>query len=257
MHSIMKRILTAVLVALCAVACAKHEIEVEDVEYTYATALEEGGADSLEIEISLEWPVRGLPPVALENIQYGVAGFIFGKELATTNIQKTIEGYVERESNIYRQCCVDFRKMLDENDENGSQGMFSWSRVLEGHFLEPYNDMQSYLIYTYGYAGGAHGMDYEKGMTFSLSNGELITEADLFEREYKPELSKILTAHLPESVSKEVYDMLFIKSIEPNGNFYIDEDGITYVYERYEIGPYASGLVKVSVPWSELQSILK
>ena len=253
----MKKILIGGLFTLCILACAKHEIEVEDVECLYATALENGSLDSLEIEISLEWPVKGLPPVALENIQHGVAEFIFGKELASTDIRNTIDGYLKRETNIYRQCCADFQKTFNENGKEGSHGMFCWSRVLEGHFLEPYNDMQSYLIYTYGYTGGAHGMDYEKGMTFSLSNGTRITETDLFEREYKPELSRILTAHLQESVSEDVYDMLFIKNIEPNGNFYIDEDGITYVYERYEIGPYVSGLVKVSVPWSELQGILK
>ena len=62
---------------------------------------------------------------------------------------------------------------------------------------------------------------------------------------------------LRKSVSQEVYDMLFIKTIEPNGNFFVDPEGITYIYGRYEIGPYASGLVRVTIPWEKLQGILK
>ena len=117
--------------------------------------------------------------------------------------------------------------------------------------------MQSFQLSTYGYTGGAHGIDSEKGMTFDLSSGRLITENDLFIREYKPELSRILTAHLQESVSEDIYESLFIKAIEPNGNFVIAPEGMTYIYNRYEIGPYVSGIVRVTVPWEELEGLMR
>ena len=60
-----------------------------------------------------------------------------------------------------------------------------------------------------------------------------------------------------KSIYPNIYNMLFIKDISPNGNFIVDADGITYIYGRYEIGPYVSGIVKVSVPWSEIKDILK
>lgn len=253
----MKRVILWTLSVLCLVGCAVHEVETEHVEYIYSVALEDGSADSLSIELSFEWPLKGLPPVALENMQRGLASALFGKEMTSTDIHNISSEYAQKETDSYRENSGSLREMVVRNGGDPVPGMFSWSRILEGHFLEPYNGMQSYLIYTYGYSGGAHGLDSEQGMTFSLSNGKTVTEEDLFRRDYKAELSRILTENLPKSVTKDVYDMIFIKNIEPNGNFYVDSDGVTYIYERYEIGPYVSGLVRVSIPWNELTDILK
>jgi hypothetical protein len=45
--------------------------------------------------------------------------------------------------------------------------------------------------------------------------------------------------------------------IEPNGNFVIAPEGMTYIYNRYEIGPYVSGIVRVTVPWEELEGLMR
>ena len=38
----------------------------------------------------------------------------------------------------------EFRSMFAEESMNG--GHFSWSEMMEGRFLEPYDNMQSYLL---------------------------------------------------------------------------------------------------------------
>ena len=253
----MRKILSWTLSALFLAGCTAHEIETENIEYTYAASLEEASADSLLIDISLEWPVKGIPPVGMENIRNNLIAFIFGKDMTGTDIQTALARYAENETASYQENGLNFREAVLKNGDKPTEGMFSWSETMEGHFLEPYKNMQSYLIYRYEYTGGAHGMDSEKGMTFWLSDGKLVTEADLFKRDSRAELSRILSENLPKSISREVYDMLFIKTVEPNGNFCIDESGITYIYERYEIGPYVSGIVRISIPWDELKNILK
>lgn len=253
MKNIFLIILSALAVSLT--ACGTPELETEIVESTWSEAYAEGSQDSLQLEITLEWPVKGLPPVAMQNIQKELTAAIFGKEHATTDISLAISEYCTSQTDEYRKNVSDFIRISGEDTEGA--GRFSWSETTEGRFLEPYMNMQSYRLYTYGYTGGAHGMDYEKGLTFRLSDGHRITEADLFKREYKPSLSQILSARLPKAVSQETYDMLFIKTIEPNENFYVDPEGITYIYGRYEIGPYVSGIVHVTVPWEELKDILR
>ena len=251
---VMKRILLWGMAVLGIFGCTAHEIKTENIEYEYSVALEEGSADSLSIGFSLEWPAGGLPSVAMENIRIHITGIIFGKNMATADINAAMNEFTKKEITLYRNSINDFRMMMSSYDE----GMkFSWTEETEGCFLEPYRNMQSYLIYNYTFTGGAHGMDSERGLTFDLSSGRAVTEADLFKRYYKPTLSKLLSEKLKESMDEEAYEMLFIKDIEPNGNFYLDDKGITYIYGRYEIGPYVSGLVRVSVPWSELKDILK
>lgn len=236
-------------------SCKTPELKVETVEKSFSSALFEGSADSLQIEIELEWPFRGLPPVAMQNLQNELTSSIFGEQLASIDIESSISAYISKQEEEYRRNVNEFRNLFGEESMNG--GHFSWSEIMEGRFLEPYENMQSYLLYKYGYTGGVHGTDGESGYTFRLSDGKRIQETDLFKSGYRPELSKLLTEMLPKSVSKDVFDMLFIKALEPNGNFYVEPEGITYIYGRYEIGPYASGLVRVSIPWNKLQGILK
>ena len=250
-----KYIFGSLLIIAGMAACKAPELKVETVEKTFSAALFEGSADSLQIEIELEWPVRGLPPVAMQNLQNDLTSSIFGKESASTSIETSISAYTSKQEEEYRKNVNDLRSIFEAEAMDG--GYYSWSEILEGSFLEPYENMQSFLLYIYGYTGGAHGIDSETGYTFRLSDGKRIQEADLFKSGYKPELGKILTEMLPKSVSKDVYDMLFIKAIEPNGNFYVEPEGITYIYGRYEIGPYASGLVRVTIPWDRLKGILK
>ena len=48
-----------------------------------------------------------------------------------------------------------------------------------------------------------------------------------------------------------------VKDIEPNGNFKLSEEGITYIYGQYEIGPYYLGIIKVTIPWDELGDLVR
>lgn len=256
-RNVIKGILSWTMVILCLAGCAMHEIQTEDIEYSFGTALEEGGTDSLLIDVAFEWPVRGLGQESMERIRHELNAAVFGETVQTGSIWEAIGEYAQQENRAYIQSNSNLREMMIRSGDQPTEGMLSWIETIEGRAQEPYRGMQSYLIYKYMYTGGAHGLDSEKGLTFRLSDGRPVTEAELFRRGYERKLSELLTARLPKSVSKEVYDMLFVRDIEPNGNFYVDPEGITYIYERYEIGPYVSGLVRVSVPWSELKDILK
>ena len=47
-----------------------------------------------------------------------------------------------------------------------------------------------------------------------------------------------------------------IEDIVPNNNFFLDEEGIHYAYNQYEIAPYAMGVISVTVPYTDLEDIL-
>ena len=51
--------------------------------------------------------------------------------------------------------------------------------------------------------------------------------------------------------------MMFIREIGPNGNFSVSEDGVTYIYNHYEIAPYAMGIIRVTLPWDDVRELLK
>lgn len=47
-----------------------------------------------------------------------------------------------------------------------------------------------------------------------------------------------------------------IEDIVPNNNFWLNEEGIHYSYNQYEIAPYSMGVINVTVPYADLSDIL-
>ena len=52
-------------------------------------------------------------------------------------------------------------------------------------------------------------------------------------------------------------EMLLVKEIPLNDNFYFDQDHLYFLYNQYEITAYAAGPVLIKVPFSAIQTILK
>ena len=53
------------------------------------------------------------------------------------------------------------------------------------------------------------------------------------------------------------HEKFSIDEIFPNGNFLIDDNGITYTFNEYEIAAYVVGATNVHLPYEEIQYLLK
>jgi hypothetical protein len=235
----------------CNEAPQKEELKTKNIEFSEVAPLQEGTPYDFTMEMQIEWPEDGTSRKALKEMQKGITDLLFGSELETTDIEYAMKAYNSRSVDFYRQDNEDY--LEDVEDEWGF--MMNWSESIDGNFLEPYDGMASYLKYSYGYSGGAHGMDALTCRTFDLKTGREIFEEDLFKPGYEDRLTESLRANLLSSV--EDPDMLFETDITPSDNFYLTSEGITYIYQRYEIGPYAIGIIKVTVPWKEIQDIIR
>ena len=90
----------------------------------------------------------------------------------------------------------------------------------------------------------------------SLESSYLSHADSFFSDGYVEPLTRLLTKHLPEALESPAdTSMLFLKEIEPNGNFSIGSDGITYIYNQYEIAPYAMGIIRITIPWEEIEGL--
>jgi hypothetical protein len=48
-----------------------------------------------------------------------------------------------------------------------------------------------------------------------------------------------------------------LEEVVPNGNFGLFEEGVEWLYQPYEVGPYALGIVSATIPWNQLTPYLK
>lgn len=243
---------------------SQQDLKTEIIEDSENFALDSRSNDSLRVSILIEYPVSGPKAEPLRKMQENLVAAIFGENHRSADPGQAISDFKTDISGQYRQDNLDileyFSQMKEsEGAENEDHSpMLSWESRIDGRFLPPHGTLCSYIIYEYNYTGGAHGIDNETAITFDMTSGEIISEEEIFINGFEEEMSKVLTAHLKDSFeAPEDYDMLFVKEIAPNGNFYVTDTGVTYLYGRYEIGAYAIGLTRVTVPWAEIVNLLK
>ena len=123
-------------------------------------------------------------------------------------------------------------------------------------------------MYEYIYMGGAHGSTQEMGFTYDANTGELL-ELSSFgdEQTIKETAANFIIDTINES-SQQAKDMLFpedditdgyettiMESFEGDSapEYYLDNRGITFLYQQYSIAPYAAGIINFTVPYEELE----
>ncbi len=255
---------TCAAVLMLAGCLSQQNLKTAIIEDSENFALDSRSSDSLRVSISIEFPVSGPKAEPLEKMQENLVAAIFGEGHRSPDPEQAIAGFKEEISEQYRKDNIDILEYYSQmQNSDGTENedispMLSWENTIEGHFLPVYGNLSSYIIYEYNYTGGAHGIDNETALIFDLTTGEAVSEEDIFVEGFEAGMSKALTAHLKDSFDNEDdYETLFVKEIAPNGNFYVTDHGVTYLYGRYEIGPYSIGLTHVTVPWTEIVNLLK
>ncbi len=130
----------------------------------------------------------------------------------------------------------------------------TWEEISAMKLVSHQNDI---LILQYsgsGYSGGAHGYYNEIYKVFDLKNKKAISQNEIFQNPNDKFWNDILMKNFTDKDQKE---MLLVDKIELNDNFYFDNQGITFVYNQYEITAYAAGVVNITIPFSSIKEKLK
>ena len=245
----------AFLLLLCTLSCNDIALKTGHYELNETEALAEGRTDSISISTSVEYPRSGLRRQAREKICDSIVKLCYG--ISSCDVEAAARQWADSCIAEYREEGNELLKYLNDNGENEPIAALSWERLLNGYIAGGHGDIISYIVSSYDFSGGAHGSSSELAINFNKKSGEIIDEDDIFAEDSGIELSELLSAHLQAVFDNETYNSLFIKNIEPNGNFFVSEEGVTYIYGQYEIGPYYLGIIKLTLPWEELEGLLK
>ena len=146
--------------------------------------------------------------------------------------------------------------------EKSNQAIVQQAFDLEesGVFTGDYKNWYNYLITYYSYRGGAHGIQTVSQLVFDKETGEIVTENQLFAEGFTEPVSELMRASIKtefEAEDPELLQLVEMDFVVPNGNFSVGANGIQWVFQPYEAGPYALGIVTASVSWKELKPYLK
>ncbi len=211
--------------------------------------LEEGQADSLFFSASIEYIVTGMKVEVRQKINSAIVTQAFDLENG--------EGSLEEVAIRYRENLID--EYMNENAvlENGIR---TWEDRISGNFQPRYKDYRNYQISYYSFRGGAHGIQTLSNIVFDNKTGDVVREEDLFTPGYEEPVAQLLRLAVKTSMEEEDPELMQLVQLElvvPNGNFCVREDGVEWLFQPYEVGPYALGIVSATLSWEELKPFLK
>lgn len=172
---------------------------------------------------------------------------------------------------LKRNCEIEFGTFLEncgEVDDEDIDELFM--RKLVNKRVET-NTFVTFRAFTSQYAGGLHGIAYETGVTFSKVNGKCFG-FDMMKGLDSPAFKQLIKEGLRKFFSKEddekgmsdedLKDELvaFNGSIDelplPNSEPYMTEEGVTFIYQPYEISYYAAGRPEFTIPYDVVRPYL-
>lgn len=146
-------------------------------------------------------------------------------------------------------------------EDISSSASFNWEKTLMMDIRHNENNIVSIKFEKYAFTGGAHGISMTEYAVCDLERNKRLTLKDIFRENTKDEIDNILDAKLrklnglkPDENLREAG--FFVDKIECSGNFFINNEGIGFFYNVYEIAPYASGTTELFVPFTEVAEYL-
>ena len=212
------------------------------------------------LHILFTYPVACKKGSSLKELQKLFIEKVFPAQYATLSPRDAVTGfsaqYIKDFKSIQLESFFNDDYMLE--DENS----FIYELSLESKILYNKDNLVSFVVKNTNYEGGAHGSNSIYGYVIDLNTGKMLTEEDFAGVDYKKNLSpiiakKIATAKGLDDVSQlEDNGYNSLDDIVPNENFTIDDKGITYYFNEYEIAAYFVGITEVFIPYEELKDFI-
>lgn len=126
-------------------------------------------------------------------------------------------------------------------------------------------DVRTYVYSISWYDGmSAHGMYEDRIFHVDMKAHRRVSLNDVFRLRQTKKLSDLIVKSLARQVGVSTLAELrgyayFWEGQEPmpSDNFYMDKDTVSFVYNPYEIAPYAVGKVTVNVPKKEIRPLMR
>lgn len=158
-----------------------------------------------------------------------------------------------------------YKGLEDDAKEIGAEGMpaLDYSQSIDVDYET--DKYVTYISDTYTFMGGAHGISTKQGSTFRKSDGkrfsyEMLQGTD--RAEFKQLIKKGVISYFAgfdvvidsdESLAEMLItdaDVNFLPL--PQFAPYLTKEGVTFIYQQYEIAPYAAGMPNFTISYSDI-----
>lgn len=215
------------------------------------------------LQINFIYPSQYDNKDILKKIQNQFVCDYFGEQYESMSPQEAINQYTNDYLNSYKELEKDFKSEIEKDPKAPVSAWFSYYEMLTGNLIYNSNNIISYTIGFENYTGGAHGSHAYNNHVIDLLTGSIVTEEEIFIDNYQDELAAILIDAIAKEQGvdkpKDLENIGFfsVEEIFPNNNFLVNEEGLTYTFNEYEIAAYVVGAINIFLPYENIEFLLK
>jgi hypothetical protein len=215
------------------------------------------------LQIKFVYPAHFETSEALNRIKQHFIVSCFGEAYEELTPQQAVDGYVNLYLENYKSLEEDFVQEKENSKDAPVASWFFYYEMLSNEITFNKAGLLCYSVNLEHYTGGAHGASVYMNYVLNLQTGEVITEEDIFTEGSQDVLALILVDKIARqnnvTDAKELEELGFfsIDEIFPNGNFLVDEEGITFYFNEYEIAAYVVGVSRVKLRYADIKPLLK
>ena len=151
---------------------------------------------------------------------------------------------------------------VKDNPKQYSPEMF-YTLNITADSVRQYPGLTTLRIDGYIYQGGAHGASSTTFVNWDTKNNRPVKLSDILINGYSEKLSVVGEAIFRKQeklsdTSSLAHDYFFKDNrFALNENYHITQLGIRFLYNQYEIKPYAAGTTQLLIPYENIKSLLR
>lgn len=165
--------------------------------------------------------------------------------------------------NIEISFVQDYSSVYETGESDISNVSAMWEVYNEIVLVSQDSSILTWVESGYDYTGGAHGNYASYYHMYDLKAAKLLGPEDFFVSGYEPVLEDAINKQLrkdlevDENTSLSESEGFFVEVVPVTSNMVVSASGITFLYNVYEIAPYAFGSVVIEIPFSSVKSIIE
>lgn len=221
-------------------------------------------APGANLVIDCIYPVGAKSQTLVDSINRALIYECFGDTYTRLSVKEAADSFRTAYMRDYLADVEPLYKEEKEKDPTKDESpWFSYYCSIEARPVNINPQIAIYRIDINEYTGGAHGMHGLSYLNFDPQNGHLLTLEELFKPGFEKPLDDLLLEQLMKDTHSNSLDELNAKAylqwtdMYPSGNFIRRPEGITFVYNAYEIAPYSMGIIEITLSDEQMKNLLK
>ena len=231
-----------------------------------------------DLKVHFVYPIKS-SKTDLTTLQQIFIDNMLGQIHTTLKPHEAIEQYINNFVKNYQTDALIFDEELKElgnhpnlipqnydanhEEELQTNEFYSYHETLLNKIHFNQNNLLSFQVCRSNNKGNAAEYSSLKNYVINLKTGSILTENDIFTPGYDVALQQLFEKELMlQNQVKTVSDLedlgyFGIEEIMPNRNFLIDNNGITYVFNKGEYSAYLLDAPEIFIPFNDIRMLLR